>query len=126
MRDLVLLQKQIEKSKEDIKNLNISGLYEEVRIHSLVQACFTIILKFLDNVKKLLRKSETKTQFDETTIGHLVPLTVGHRDRPTEQEVRYIKTVVRHSGFFYQDEQLQFAQTMGPNPYFAQSAGPIG
>lgn len=36
LRDIILLQKQIEKSKEDIKNLNISALYEDVRTHSLV------------------------------------------------------------------------------------------
>lgn len=31
-------------------------------------------------------KSEVKFNFDTKNLGHLIPLTVGHRDRPNEVE----------------------------------------
>lgn len=105
IRDIVIIQKQLEKSKDDIKNLNITGHEEEVNLHSMVAACFTNLHRFLDNLKKLLKKSEQRCQFDEKSVGHLVPLTVGHRDRPTDTEVRYLKTVMKHSGFIYEGDE---------------------
>lgn len=34
-------------------------------------------------------------------MGHLIPLTVGHRDRPTPKETRYIETLMELSEFKY-------------------------
>lgn len=104
LKDIVVLMKQMEKCKDDIKNLNIASPDEEITLNSLTIASLTILIKFFDNVKKLLKKSEQCCQFDEKALGHLVPLTVGHRDRPTETEVRYIKTVMKHSGFVHHSD----------------------
>ena len=104
IKEIAIIQKQLEKCKDDIKNLTISEQDEEGNLHQLVAACLTNLHRFFDNLKKLLKKSEQRCQFDETTLGHLVPLTVGHRDRPTETEVRYLKTVIRRSGFLYGGE----------------------
>lgn len=104
IKDVAIVQKQLEKCKDDIKNLNISG-DEEVSLHSMAAACLTNLLRFFDNLKRLLKKSEQRCQFDDKEVGHLVPLTVGHRDRPTETEVRYLKTVIRQSGFIYEGEE---------------------
>ena len=62
-------------------------------------------IKFFENLKKQLKKSELQLNFGPEQIGHLIPLTVGHRDRPTEKEVRYMKTVMGLSGFLHNDDQ---------------------
>lgn len=36
-------------------------------------------------------------------IGHLIALSVGHTDRPTELEANYIKTVMKSSDFRYDE-----------------------
>lgn len=46
-----------------------------------------------------MKKSEAKFNFDEKQLGHLVPLTVGHRDNPTGREIRYLETIFKSSGF---------------------------
>jgi len=42
-----------------------------------------------------MKKSETFINFNPKDVGHLVPLTTGHTDRPTEQEAKYIRTLIK-------------------------------
>jgi hypothetical protein len=46
-----------------------------------------------------MKKYETQFNFGPEQLGHLIPLTVGHRDKPKEREKKYIETVMQHSGF---------------------------
>jgi len=41
------------------------------------------------NMVVLLNESEKVNKFDEQTLGHLVPLSVGHIERPSEFESQY-------------------------------------
>jgi hypothetical protein len=54
-----------------------------------------------------LKKSEFYIDFDVKDIGHLVALSVGHTDRPTETEAKYLKTVMKSSNFKYESNELE-------------------
>jgi hypothetical protein len=69
-------------------------------------ALFSIIIKFFERLKKQLKKSEVLINFGEKELGHLVPLTVGHRDKPTEDETRHIRNVMRKSNFLMDPRPL--------------------
>ena len=62
----------------------------------------SIILKFFEGVKKQLKKSEVLINFDARDVGHLIPISTGHENKPTEAEVTYIKTVMKLSEFKYE------------------------
>lgn len=34
-------------------------------------------------------------------VGHLIPLTIGHKNKPTDSEIHYIKTIMKLSDFKY-------------------------
>ena len=40
-------------------------------------------------------------------VGHLIALTVGHTDRPTDVEARYMKIVMKSSNFKYIPEEFE-------------------
>ena len=95
--------KMLQKSKDEIKGIQCKS--DEDSLRQLIIACMSISIKFFENLKKQLKKSELQLNFGSEQIGHLIPLTVGHRDRPTEKEVRYMKTVMGLSGFLHNDDQ---------------------
>jgi hypothetical protein len=66
-----------------------------------------IILKFFENLKKQLKKSEFYINFEVKDIGHLIALSVGHTEKPTDQEARYIKTIIKSSDFKYIPEEFE-------------------
>jgi hypothetical protein len=39
--------------------------------------------------------------FGPLDVGHLIPLSVGHKDKPTEIETIYIRQVMALSDFWY-------------------------
>lgn len=50
-------------------------------------------------------------------LGHLVPLTVGHRDSPIDSEVKYIKQIWRLANFLKNDdESLESAGNLCGSP----------
>lgn len=74
--------KVVQNCKDEIKNTHCKR--EEDSIQQLSYACLQIILKFFENLKKQLKKSEFYINFEVKDIGHLIALTVGHTDKPTE------------------------------------------
>lgn len=92
----------LQTGKDEIKSLQCKT--EEDPLKQLVLACLTTALKFFESLKKHLKKAEVQVNFDERDVGHLVPLTVGHRDKPTDVEAKYIRTVIRSSEFRYVPE----------------------
>lgn len=40
-------------------------------------------------------------------MGHLIPLTVGHKNKPTEVEAKYIRSIINMSDFRYIPEDFQ-------------------
>jgi hypothetical protein len=40
-------------------------------------------------------------------VGHLIALSVGHTDRPTDEEARYIKIVMKSSNFKYNPDEFE-------------------
>lgn len=103
LSDLALTIKVLQKSKDEIKGIQCNS--DEDSLRQLMIACLSISIKFFENLKKQLRKSELHLNFGPEQIGHLVPLTVGHRDRPTDRELRYIKTVMALGDFARRDNQ---------------------
>ena len=81
----------------------------------IILACLQIVQKFFENLKKQLKKSEFYINFGEEDVGHLIPLTVGHTDRPTEDEAKYIRTVIKHSNFRYIPEEFE---GISPSPWY--------
>lgn len=67
----------------------------------MVTACISITLKFFETLKKQLKKAEYQINFGAKDVGHLIPLTVGHKMKPTDEEAMYIRTVMRSSDFRY-------------------------
>jgi len=100
---LAIAIKILQKAKDEIKGIQCNS--DEDSLRQLIIACFSISIKFFENLKKQLKKSELHLNFGPESIGHLIPLTVGHRDRPTEREERYIKTVMGLSDFMHKDDQ---------------------
>lgn len=67
--------------------------------------CLQITQKFIDNLKYLAQKTLNNRTIRPEHVGHLVPLTVGHRDPPREdKEVPYIDAVIGLSSFRYEDK----------------------
>lgn len=63
--------------------------------------------KFIDNLKYHARKICIGEKIGPEHVGHLIPLTVGHRDAPREdREVPYIEAILRQSNFKYEDPEL--------------------
>ena len=58
-------------------------------------------------MKKQLKKAEDQINFGPQDVGHLVPMTVGHKNRPTEEEEEYIKTVIAQSDFRFIEEEFK-------------------
>ena len=74
--------------------MNIECKHEDCKY--LINGCLSIITKFFENAKKIAREFEI---MDPTSLGHLVPITVGHRDKPNEKEMVHIKLLLDNSGF---------------------------
>lgn len=90
-----MLVKVIRQAKDEIK--------EEGPLSNMVLACLNTTLSFFDLVIKQMKKNERTHSLSDSELGHLVPLTVGHRDRPNENELRYIRKLMIVSGFLYSD-----------------------
>lgn len=65
-----------------------------------------ISLNFFETLFKQLKKSESYINFEASDLGHLVALSVGHTDKPTDEETRYIRTLMKNSGFKYDAEEF--------------------
>ena len=50
-------------------------------------------------------------------MGHLIALSVGHTDRPTDEEARYIKIVMKSSNFKYNPDDFE---GISPSPLVAE------
>ena len=66
----------------------------------LILVAMSIVIKFFENLKKFMKKAEN-LNLGPAQLGHLIPLTVGHRDRPTDREDKYIKSVMKLANFNY-------------------------
>lgn len=58
-------------------------------------------------MKRHLKRSEKSVNFSAEDIGHVIRLTVGHRNKPTETEINYINTVLRTSDFRFLPEEAE-------------------
>lgn len=83
-------------AKDEIKGLQFKN--DEESLKQVILACMHNVSHFFDGLKKLMRKYETKYNFGPEQVGHLIPLTVGHRDRPKEREKKYIETIMSIGG----------------------------
>jgi hypothetical protein len=97
--------KIVQNCKDEIKGTQCHK--EEDSMKHLSYACLSIILKFFENLKKQLRKSEHFLNFNIMDVGHLIALSVGHTDRPTDEEARYIKIVMKSSNFKYNPDEFE-------------------
>jgi len=69
-------------------------------------ACISVALKFFETLKKQMKKMETLNDFGIKEVGHLIPVTVGHRDAPHEWEMNHIKVIMKESNFKYNKEDF--------------------
>ena len=90
--------------KEEVKGTLCK--FEEDSLKQIVLQTLIIVLKFFESLFKQLRKSESHINFEASDVGHLVALSVGHTDKPTEEESRYIKTIMKNSNFKYDPEEF--------------------
>ena len=58
-----------------------------------------MLTKFFENLKKQLKKSEIAINFGPKHVGHLIPLSTGHRNKPTDPEINYIHNAIKLSEF---------------------------
>lgn len=65
----------LKQAKDEINLIPFSGSLKQ-----LIMAIILSLITFFEQLKKLLKKVEVKHNFSAQTLGHLVPLTVGHRD----------------------------------------------
>ena len=105
IRSVALIIKVLQQSKEEIKGLNCKS--EEDGLKQLTLACVLIIIKFFETLKKQLKKAESQINFGPKDVGHLVPLTTGHKGKPNDVEIRYIRQVLRLSDFRYIPSDFQ-------------------
>jgi hypothetical protein len=96
IRDLTQIHHVLKQGKDEIKGLPCQN--NEDCVKQLILACLHSLSHFFDGLKKLMKKYESKYNFGPEQIGHLIPLTVGHRDRPKEREKKYIETIMAMSG----------------------------
>ena len=71
------------------------------------------MLKFFETLKKQLKKSESQINFEDKDVGHLIPLTVGHKNKPNEIEAQYIRSIINLSKFKYMPEEFM---AVSPTP----------
>ena len=48
---------------------------------------------------ELMKESERVNNLGPETVGHLIPLSIGHTDRPTEYESKYINNILTKCEF---------------------------
>ena len=75
MRELVVISKMLKQAKDEINLIPLSGSLKQ-----LIMAIILSLITFFEQLKKLMKKVEVKHNFSPQTLGHLIPLTVGHRD----------------------------------------------
>ena len=92
MKNVAQTIKVLISCKDEIKTIQCKS--EEDSLKQLITACLSIVLKFFELLKKQLKKSEVQINFEPREIGHLVPLSIGHKNKPTESETQYIRTVL--------------------------------
>jgi hypothetical protein len=88
----------------------------------LIVATLSILIKFFEQLKKQLKKSEMHINFGVKDVGHLIPLSVGHKDKPTDSEINYIHKMIKISGFQYKKEEI--LETISPDLLFKSSILP--
>ena len=81
----------------------------------LIVATISILIKFFEQIKKQLKKSEFHINFGPIDVGHLIPLSVGHKNKPTDPEINYIHRMIQHSGFQYKKEEIP--QNISPDKF---------
>ena len=96
-----MIIKVLHESKEEIKGHQEHQKGVEDSLYQILIACFSIVTKFFETLKKQLKKAEQQVNIGASQVGHLVPLTVGHGDRPTGREESYIQTLLNISDFNY-------------------------
>ena len=67
-----------------------------------------------------MKKSEIHINFGPLDVGHLIPLSVGHKDKPTDSEINYIHKMIKISGFQYKKEEI--LESISPDKYVHQSS----
>lgn len=67
----------------------------------------SIVFEFFDKLKRNLKRAEKSINFSAEDVGHVIRLSVGHRNKPTELEINYINTVLRSSKFRFLPEEAE-------------------
>lgn len=70
---------------------------EGIELKRIIDFTLNLCHEFFENIAELLKESERVNKFDDNTLGHLVPLTAGHIERPSEFESRYFETILYKS-----------------------------
>jgi len=60
--------------------------------------------------------------FGQIDVGHLIPLSVGHSNKPTDSEINYIHKMIKLSGFQYNKEEI--LESISPDNYIQSSILP--
>jgi len=60
--------------------------------------------------------------FGPLDVGHLIPLSVGHKDKPTDPEINYIHKIIKISGFQYKKEEI--LESISPDKFVQSSILP--
>ena len=88
----------------------------------LIVATLSILIKFFEQLKKQLKKSEIHINFGPLDVGHLIPISVGHKDKPTDSEINYIHKMIKISGFQYKKEEI--LESISPDKFVQSSILP--
>lgn len=111
--NITILLKVIYACKDEIKHLNCHK--EDDSLKMLVQTSVNIVYKFFESLKKNLKRAEEHINFGSLDVGHLIPLNVGHLEKPSEEESKYIQFVMDASEFKYvPDEDELFQDVTNP------------
>ena len=111
IKQVIQIIKTLNKSKYEIKCLQCRTREDSLKQLSI--ACLSIVLKFFEGLKKQLKKSESLIKFNAIDVGHLIPLTIGHKNKPTDSEIAYTKTIMKLSDFKYDKHNTA---PVGPSP----------
>jgi hypothetical protein len=83
----------IKMTDNSVKEIEMLWSNQEELLKIILES-LKVVHHFLTSLKQIVTELEIQNNIGVDQLGHLVPLTVGHRDKPTEKEVKYIKKVI--------------------------------
>ena len=72
---------------------------DQIELKQLINFTLTTCEDFFQTMIELMKESERVNNLGPETVGHLIPLSIGHTDRPTEYESKYINNILTKCEF---------------------------